>query len=453
MKFFPIILKKVTTSALSTLLVVTIVFGTFGPGVFTKKAEASDLGGSWALVTKEYTLDAIGFSIINMMLQQMSKSIVSWINSGFQGSPAFVQDFGGFMTGIADRVAGDYIWGSDLNFLCSPFKLDLRLALEIQYKQTRNFAIQNQCTLSGAVGNMEKFLSGDFLQGGWNGWFQLTQKPTNNPYGSMLLASEQFSWKLANSKGQEAKLLDFGKGFLSVKQCKTIDDESGGHQKCNTVTPGAAIESQLNSTLDSGRQRIQVADELNEIIAALFTQIASQALGGVGGLLGMTQSGYGAGSGEYYNNLSAQQPGAVIPESQNPIQLSIDKEKKYRNLQQSIISEIQTAATYKTSTYGDRMCHSGVLTPNLQERLATAQDGFADSNTMLSTLNTLLIQYTKSSDPQAQQAAMQKYIDFQLTNVLHTDNEIQTLEEVTLPDAQSFVDSFIAEINDACSGW
>ena len=136
---------------------------------------------------KEFVLDPALWALVNIILQQMTRAMVDWINSGFEGKPAFIQDLNGFLLGVADNVAGNYIWGTGLNFLCSPFQLDIKFVLEIQYKQGRNLT-PPQCTLSGVIGNVQGFLNGNFLSGGWDGWFNVAMKPQNNPYGSLLLA-------------------------------------------------------------------------------------------------------------------------------------------------------------------------------------------------------------------------------------------------------------------------
>jgi len=451
MRTLTYILKEMAIGALSMLIVVAILLGTFGPGISAQKAEATDGGGSLMLVTKEYVLDMIAFALINMILQQMSQSIITWINSGFQGDPSFIQDLDGFLTGIADRVAGDYIWGSDLNFLCSPFQLDIRLALDIQYRQTRNFAIQNQCTLSGVVGNMQNFMNGNFLAGGWNGWFTMTQSASNNPYGAMLMASEQFSARLGNAKGQEAKLLDYGKGLMSVKQCNVVENRN----VCRTVTPGTAIESQLNANLDGGRQRIQVADELNEMFAALFSQLVTQAFSGIGGLLGVTGGGSGGtGSSQYYNSLAQQPPGAVINPSQNPIQVSLTIETNYRNLELTESGNIQDAASYRDTQYGvGNACHPGTLTTTLQNRLTTSQSAITTSNSTINTLNSLLAQYNTAvaqRDVATQQTIMQQYTDLQSSGVLHTNTDNNLLRDSTIPQTQNLIDAFTVGIDSVC---
>ena len=71
-----------------------------------------------------------------VFLRAMVRSIIQWINSGFQGAPAFVTDLRGFLVDVADEIAGEFIYQSDaLRFLCSPFQLDVRIALAGTYSR------------------------------------------------------------------------------------------------------------------------------------------------------------------------------------------------------------------------------------------------------------------------------------------------------------------------------
>jgi hypothetical protein len=404
-----------------------------------------------AVKHKELTMDGIAFALINKILQQMSKQIVTWINGGFNGSPAFIQNFGGFMTEIADKTSGEFIWGSNLNFLCSPFNLDIRLALDIQYAQTRHFGTQNQCTLSGTIANMKNFLNGNFVSGGWDEWYKVTMTPQNNQYGALLMAQTEFSAKLSNSKGKEAQVLSFGKGFLSRNECiEVTSGPAAGRTECSVVTPGTAIEQQLNSTLDSGRQRIQVADEINEIVAALFSQLASKALSGVGGLLALTESG-GTG-GTYYDNLSRQAPGATL--TQNPIQTSITAETTYSTFERSLATLLEDAARYKTDIYGGSACHDGTLTSELKAAYTKALSDFSTSQNTLVVLNTLLVQYTgagnNESGIETQSIVMQKYLDLQSSGVLHTTADVSILKENDIPLIKDLITTFKAGIDTVC---
>jgi hypothetical protein len=383
----------------------------------------------------------------------MSNNIVSWINSGFKGSPAFVTDFGAFMRNIADRTAGDFIWGSQLGFLCSPFSIDLRLILDIQYRKGRDY--DSKCTLTGVADNINGFFAGDFLSGGWDSWVQITSNPVNNPYGSLLLAQEELALEINSANGQKVKLLDFSKGFLNVEKCVTFENK----HRCTTVTPGTAIEAQLNATLDSGRQRIQVADEFNEIVAALFAQLAHQAFAGVGGLLGLTEPGYGDGSGTYYSQLANDptQIGATFT-GKNPITDAIAVERRYAGLQSSIPPLIKSAQTYKDDVYGkDSQCYTDAFPETLTTYLVNATLDAAHASDTVLTLEDMLTKYdnaksgVSSNSIQIQSDVMQEFLNMQGDGSLHTEPDNVTLEQLTIPQIEDEITAYKTVVDTACS--
>jgi len=73
----------------------------------------------------------------------MTDSVVDWINHGFNGSPAFIQNPGGFFIDAADQITGAFIANSGpLASLCNGFGLDIRLSLamnQTNLKSTKNF--------------------------------------------------------------------------------------------------------------------------------------------------------------------------------------------------------------------------------------------------------------------------------------------------------------------------
>lgn len=253
------------------------------------------------LASKELVLDGIAWAVAKRIVSQMTASIVNWINSGFKGSPAFVTDLKGFMLGVADIAFGDIMMelGGPFSFICSPFKLDIKLALAISYQQARNG--YPACTLTGALANLKNFASGDFISGGWDAWFSVTSNPAQyTPYGSILTAQGALTVKIAQTQDRQSKYLSYGNGFLSSldPNCKKV---SGGND-CTIVTPGKVIQDALTFQLSTGPRSLIAADEIDEILGALFAQLAQQAITGTKGLLGMsantgyTNPGYSGGS-------------------------------------------------------------------------------------------------------------------------------------------------------------
>jgi hypothetical protein len=245
--------------------------------------------------TKDTTLDGIAWALAKSVVSEITSSIVDWINNGFQGSPAFVQDLEGLLITAADKTAGEYLQelGGDFSILCEPFKLDVRVALAIAYQTSRNGG--TSCTLTGALENLESFIDGEFgEEGGWDTWFEVTSNPTKyTPYGSFLDVQQKATARIINAKGQTVKELDFGGGFLSAKVCRQVEGANGTKESCSISTPGKVIQEALTFQLSTGQRSLIEADEVNEIIAALFGQLAKQAIVGAAGLLGLSDdTGY-----------------------------------------------------------------------------------------------------------------------------------------------------------------
>jgi hypothetical protein len=270
-----------------------------------------------------------------MVIERIAASTVNWINSGFKGSPAFVTDPDSYFKNIGNQVAGQVIYNHpDLKWMCADFSAKVRIALTKNYIQPFG---PYQCTLSGVVSNFDNFMN-DFYQGGWDGFIEVSQRSQNNPLGLYNQQQNQLNVTLGSSLGQKREELNWGSGFLSYKSCDQYDEGGGGQTvaagqilvgidaegkeiyadnpeqrlpdippkciKSSTKTPGSVIEGQLNNVLNTGNSRLQVADEINEIISALLNQLVSKALGAVGkGLRSLSSPGSGDNGGQFDRQL------------------------------------------------------------------------------------------------------------------------------------------------------
>ena len=256
---------------------------------------------------KETSLDAIAYQVAKTFISQMLQSTIIWINSGFKGSPAFIQDLERFLLDTADIAAGEYIKGlGELgSIICRPFRIDIQLALALKYQKAREGKEVDECTLSGIVDNIERFIDGSVAREDfWEQWIEVTSKPrTYTPYGQMLEAEAQMGVYINGKKVIASKELDWGSGFLSSKVCESVAGPNGPEQKCVISTPGQTISASLNKALGTGWDQLIAADEINEVVSALVGQIANQALTGAAGLLGLSvRGGGGGGNGASYVN-------------------------------------------------------------------------------------------------------------------------------------------------------
>lgn len=288
---------KLGKKIVALILVATFAFSP----LFAKKAEAqyvdwanlvpntSSAVTSWGMWTKEYVLDPIAYAATTLMIQRMTADTINWINSGFRGSPAFVTDPAAYFMDIGDKVVGDFILNDpNLNFLCAPIQAQIRLALLSSYNRP---AEAWRCTLTDVVGNIDGFMN-DFSQGGWDAFFELSQRQQNNPIGAYIMAEAEMNRQLAQSLSIKQDELNWGRGFMSFEKCIGTEDADGF---CNGYleiqTPGSVIEGQLGEVLSIGGKRLAVADEINEIVGALLSQLVVKAFGSLRGLSQSSASG------------------------------------------------------------------------------------------------------------------------------------------------------------------
>lgn len=272
---------------------------------------------------KEYGLDGIAWQIANMIIQRIAASTVKWINSGFKGSPAYLTNPQAYFANIGDQLSGQYIFGanSKLNSLCGPLQTKLKIALARNYAGEDN--TQWQCTLTKAGQNLEDFM-GDFSKGGWDSFFEVSQRDQMNPIGAYLQASNEIDQQILSKTNEKLNELNQGSGFLSYQTCAEYGTGSPGMSATTlpdgtvipavpateppclvekTVTPGSVINDQLNKVLGSGGQRLNAATEINQIVGALLSQLVNRVMGDVGGLLGSSATPSSGGS-SYSEQLS-----------------------------------------------------------------------------------------------------------------------------------------------------
>ena len=420
-----------------------------------------------AQTTKECLLDGLVVVLREALISSIKESIISWINNGFEGGPAFVTDLNGFLGEVADNVALDFIQGTELGFLCSPFELEVRLALALE---RRPFQDRIRCSLSDVAGNAERFLSGDFSSGGWPAFFRLSTDLKNNAYGAHFLAKAELNGRQTNAINERLNKLNWGSGFFSKEKCDfpagsvqsqplgEIGEEpaipdtttergcesAGGSWKI--VTPGAQINSYLSESLYSGERQLELADEIDEIINALLAQLARKAFTSIDGLVGLSSrsSSSSRNSRSYIEQLTAQTSDNSVSAAQDAlvssIDTAIDREEGYGATLEGSIASL-TSATNKLDDF--YVCSVGVspaggaATANLASStiattIAPALDRYqkelADSVDAEARLVAIRASSRAATTPAAVNAAGNLYDALTRSGLVHTAAEVATTQ-------------------------
>ncbi len=195
---------------------------------------------------KDFVLDRLAVMVANQLLQRMTASIITWINSGFQGSPAFITNPKGFFLDAADQITGEFLdkEGGPLSQLCTPFSFDIRLNLALN--QSTYTTTRYSCTLGRIVANSRNaiatagqnsgvtisgdpnganignFINGDFSQGGWAGFIAYSTEPQNNPIGATLMAQSDLQGRISQKHAAINTDLNRGQGFMSWQKCTDV---------------------------------------------------------------------------------------------------------------------------------------------------------------------------------------------------------------------------------------
>lgn len=345
-----------------------------------------------SITLKEFLLDQIAYMLAKQIIQQLTSSIVNWINTGFDGNPAFVSNPGQFFKDVGDQFLGEMIMSDkNLNFLCTPFSIDLRLALAFKYQP---FQRRISCTLSDVIKNttgalenasINGFTAGNFAQGGWPAFIEMTTQPQNNQYGAFVQADYELSARIGKFELLKRDELNQGRGFLSWRKCddtsQSTDEGSNtfvDEKECVVQTPGSVIAGVLDANNEGPLQQLNLADEINEIVNALFAQMVTKVL--TVGYRGL--SGNGASDPQSYITqlqneqvLSNEQLNTIRTQILQGIDGYISKELEMKTyLDGSLNKYVST----KNSLDNVKSCFANKLAdPAVSDRLSSEQKDYA----------------------------------------------------------------------------
>jgi hypothetical protein len=259
----------------------------------TVGAPAADGGIIGALGLASPSWDAVAYCIVNAMIIYISDSTIEWINTGFNGNPAFLENPDMFFKQLAEEEQAAFIQNLAYGVtggtnVCDVFRAAMVKAALSRYGQQSGYGygydtggygrgINNGflgCAFDQNPGQLNSFVQGNFIQGGgWDSWYNVTQTQQNNPYEAYFRTNDQLSNRVVSTQASQTRDLGWNNGFLNYKKC---DPKT---KKCDTVTPGNVIQGQLESTLNLPKNRLVLATKFDQVISAFVEQMIASALG------------------------------------------------------------------------------------------------------------------------------------------------------------------------------
>jgi len=170
-------------------------------------------------------------------LNTLTTQTVNWINSGFHGSPLFVQNPSQFFDDIGKTEVKSLVDQVGYDSIGQPFGKQFALNLINQYKQTAQSNMQY--SLSKVINDpvLLNNYRNNFSTGGWNGFLINTQYPQNNYLGYTMMQNETIAQRLMGNTStqntiQKAQtMLSQGNGFLSPTMCSSASKNADAYNK------------------------------------------------------------------------------------------------------------------------------------------------------------------------------------------------------------------------------
>jgi hypothetical protein len=425
---------------------------------------------------KETVLDPLAWALAKQLLQSVTADVIDWINSGFNGSPAFLTHPQSFFLDSANQLTGAFIANNGiLQDLCSPFNLNLRLDIALRAQESlparqqryactldtiienvRNARASAGVSVNGSTvagvqagsGGIDAFMGGDFSQGGWPAFIAMTTEQQNNWIGAKLLADADLQNEIEKAQTAINNDLNRGGGFMSYKVCENIDPENSEdysalnnpeitpkmgsdgnvtYQICHTETPGSVISSALNVQLSSGNDSLVAADEIDEIISAAFNQLVKNIL--QKGLYSSSQGEYNYGETQsLIDNLRTDTANTkpadnTKTELLDNIEGNITIANRYKALRDKTLADINNMkALYESLCPSSQ--RDNILAGQIGPLQAQYQNKADQANNSLNTLNGIKTEASRTNDPKLIDQLSKRYGNMLSSGTIITENDI-----------------------------
>ncbi|HTR18540.1 MAG TPA: hypothetical protein VMH91_00985 [Candidatus Paceibacterota bacterium] len=425
-------------------------------GVYVPVADATVELNTGTLVYKECVLREVVDAQRMAATAGFTQQATNQIQTGRNGAPLYTQKPNQEKVSADDQIVQDDLQNNGtLNTVTPAFKAKVAQAIAQGYvRATRQSNSQFTCTIPDDVTTVLNGQAANAL-----GDLAALQNPACNPYGATILANDEVMGDIAAGNVLIDQELLWGNGYYPVT--------TGGLNPLTQqiVTPSSNVYGSYSQVLGSAFNQLQNANDIGQMVGALFAGISTQVLSGTGGgLTGLTQpigtqpSYLQQAVNQASQNLQQQVSNAALANLNAALQV----EQSYFNIMSSIagtltgaISQLRGAENTCYQQIAQALCPSGVSasgtctdTNGAQLRVATSTQF---SQPVISSQIAALASTTAQNLVVSQQAltlinqlihnvsgtsADSQAVAIQQLNVLIANNELHTPANLTTAQTQ-----------------
>jgi len=250
-------------------------------GVYVPVADATVELNTGTLVYKECVLREVVDAQRMAATAGFTQQATNQIQTGRNGGPEYAVQPLQEKAGADNQIVQDDLQNNaTLNTVTPAFKAKVQQAIAKGYvTATQQPNSQLTCTIPDDVSSVENGQTTNTLDD-----IAALENPACNPYGATLLANGLVMDDVAAGNNLIDQELLWGGGYYPVT--------SGGQNPLtqSIVTPSTNVNASYAQVLASGFNQLQNANDLGQMVGALFSGISTQVLSGTGGgLAGLTQ--------------------------------------------------------------------------------------------------------------------------------------------------------------------
>jgi len=399
------------------------------------------------------------------IIQSMTRSMVNWINSGYDGSPAFSQNLNRDLRQLGDAVASGFLSdiitaGFDSGFI-SPLAMDVVAGYYLMTSEDDMLAQRLRYTLADHTQNSVAYMRGSWPDGGLSGWHALTFQCGNNPTCSSLVLRETLINRIDAHVKKQLADYNAGRGFLSWPgECKKEKTTLSDQKRCisaDVLTPGSVVEQQLQQITGSDLSQLQLADSINEIIGAAVSQLVGQVLG-PGGLLGASQPS-NSGGGRAVNRGTPPAPAfdaQLFAGFRANVNADVQKAEQVGTSWQSIkaaatqANAVCTANLQDNSSNASRIAQISAISERADTAIARATDAGRILNTTIALIDRVETTTNTTVKATLAQQAQSDYRDHLGSDARIYDEEVAEATRESSSQNQFSLVSLLQELEDEC---
>lgn len=277
-------------------------------GLYVPVNDAAVTLNTGYLIYKECSLDPLTKKIGEGITAGIVATGIKGAQTGNDGKPVFLTNYGEDLTLPVNKTVLAALQGPDAESICSTVKRRVvatvvRQHLEKQQPREKRLACTLQCSESDMRAMIEKS-DPEAIQrcGGIQAYYELFLSPANTDMGAYIQLNRFKNEQAALREAQERFYVQTGNGFRPAEQI--VDNVR------RITTPGSVIAGTLQQLVGSGFRQLENANEIDQIIGALFSSLSTQLITDSRGLTGLTQSP-SSGQPSYLDQLVSQSSATV----------------------------------------------------------------------------------------------------------------------------------------------